>query len=86
MSEQTRPELDNEGRIQLPKNVRSTLSGAASISVEIRPEGVLLRPEAEDIDNTEALLADMLPQDAPPEKRNIFRQIGRIFRRNRNRK
>lgn len=82
MSEQTQPELDDDGRIQLPKNVRPTLSEAARISVEIRPEGVLLRPEAEDIDNTDALLMSMLPQDAPPEKHNIFTRVGRIFRRN----
>lgn len=86
MSEQTRPELDQDGRIQLPRNVRPTLAQAANISVEIRPEGVLLRPEAEDIDNTDALLAGMLPQDAPPEKRNIFTRIRRILRRNRSRK
>lgn len=84
--EQTQPELDAEGRIQLPKNVRSTLSEAASISVEIRPEGVLLRPESEDIDNTEALLTSMLPQDAPPEKRNIFTRVGRLLKRNRSQK
>jgi ABC-type methionine transport system ATPase subunit len=86
MSEQTQPELDAEGRIQLPKNVRATLSEAASISVEIRPEGVLLRPESEDIDNTEALLISMLPQDAPPEKRNIFTRVGRLFKRIRSQK
>lgn len=82
MSEQTQPELDEDGRIQLPKNVRSTLSEAARISVEIRQEGVLLRPETEDIDNTESLLVGILPQDAPPEKRNIFRRLRRLFKRN----
>ena len=86
MSEQTQPELDADGRIQLPKNVRPTLSEAARISVEIRPEGVLLRPEAEDVDNTEALLAGILPQDAPPEKQTIFTRFGKIFRRNRSQK
>lgn len=81
MSEQTQPELDDEGRIQLPLNARPTLDGAARITIEVRPEGILLRPEAEDDDNTDALLAGMLPQDKPPEKRTIFSRLGRLFGR-----
>ena len=38
------PALDDEGRIQLPAAVRSHLDDATRIAVEIRPEGVLLRP------------------------------------------
>jgi hypothetical protein len=44
----------------------------AQIAVEIRPEGVLLRPESEEQDNTDALLADM-QDDAPKPKRRLFR-------------
>jgi len=68
------PVLDEGGRIQLPDAVRSQLAEAARISVEIRPEGVLLRPEVEQMDDTEAALRDMLPQDAPPERRRWFRR------------
>ena len=50
-----------------PSQVRSQLTQAANIAVEIRPEGVLLRPEEDEVDNMSALLQDMLPQDAPPE-------------------
>lgn len=74
-SEEAALNLDGEGRIQLPQEVRSTLTQAARISVEVRPEGVLLRPENEDHDDTEALLQEMLPQDAPPAKRGF---LGRL--------
>ena len=70
------PKLDENGRIQLPEQVRAQLNGAPRISVEIRPEGVLLRPEVEQVDDTAALLQEMMPQDAPPEKRRF-----RLFRR-----
>lgn len=70
------PKLDAEGRIKLPPTVQSHLAEADRIAVEIRPEGVLLRPEEAEEDNTEALLQEMLPQDTPPEKRRL-----RLFRR-----
>lgn len=70
--------LDAEGRIQLPSAVRTHLSDADRIAVEIRPEGILLRPEENEVDDTSALLAEMLPQDKPPEKGGLLR---RIFRR-----
>jgi ABC-type lipoprotein export system ATPase subunit len=65
----TPPALDDEGRIQLPAAVRSHLTVAARIAVEIRPEGVLLRPEQEIEDNTDALLQDMLPRGNGTGKR-----------------
>ena len=46
---------------QLPEAVRTRLDEAARIAVEIRPEGVLLRPEMDVEDDTGALLQDMLP-------------------------
>lgn len=70
--------FDEAGRIRLPEMVRAQLNEAARIAVEIRPEGVLLRPENEEQDNVGALLQEMLPQDAPPEKRRGLR----LFRRN----
>ncbi|MBN2470861.1 MAG: ABC transporter ATP-binding protein [Anaerolineae bacterium] len=60
------PHLDDSGRIQLSAAVRRHLDTAARISVEIRPEGVLLRPEQEDQHDTDGLLSSMLPQDTPP--------------------
>lgn len=77
--------FDDSGRIRLPEPVRQQLTTAANIAVEIRPEGVLLRPEEEDDDGVDAALQDMLPQDAPPENRRR-RILPRLFRRNKNRK
>lgn len=70
------PRLDDSGRIRLPDAVRSQLAEAPRIAVEIRPEGVLLRPEVDEQEDTDAILQDMLPQDAPPEKRR-WRLFGR---------
>jgi len=69
--------FDDHGRIQLPDAVRIQLAHGSNIAVEIRPEGVLLRPEQPDEDNVDALLQDILPQDAPPDANRRFR----IFRR-----
>jgi putative ABC transport system ATP-binding protein len=66
------PTLDEQGMIHLPSAARSQLAEAQRIAVEIRPEGVLLRPEAEAPDDANAMLQDMVPQDAPPEKRWRF--------------
>ncbi len=73
----TPPALDEEGRIRLPPLVRSHLDSAARIAVEIRPEGVLLRPEQESEDDTEALLQTMLPRSAPRKRWWPFRRNGR---------
>lgn len=59
---ETPPTLDEEGRIRLPAAVRSHLDEAARITVEVRPEGVLLRPEQDIEDNTDVLLQDILPR------------------------
>lgn len=67
------PTLDSAGRITLPDLVRAQLSSAPRIGVEIRPEGVLLRPEYEE-DYT--LAGKLLPQDAAPKRRR-FRLFGR---------
>ena len=76
------PRVDAEGQIRLPDAVRAQLAGAPRIAIEIRPEGVLLRPEADKTDDTEALLQEMLPQDAPPEA-NGRGLLGRFRRRKR---
>ncbi len=77
------PTLDNQGRIQLPDAVRQQLLEAGRIAVEVRPEGVLLRPEIDIEDDAEALLQDMIPQDSPPQKRRGFlaRLMGRLRRK-----
>lgn len=73
----TSPSLDSSGRITLPDLVRSQLAGAPRIGVEIRPEGVLLRPEYDSVD-THLLGGKLLPQDAAP-KRKRFRLFGRAM-------
>jgi len=73
----TPPALDQEGRIRLPAPVRSHLDNATRIAIEIRPEGVLLRPEQESEDDTEALLQNMLPRSAPRKGWWPFRRNGR---------
>jgi ABC-type lipoprotein export system ATPase subunit len=75
-ADEQKPTMGDDGRILLPEAVRSQLTEAPRISVEIRPEGVLLRPEANESDDFSAALQDMLPQDAPPEKRSW-----RLFKR-----
>lgn len=79
-SNERRLSFDDGGRIRLPEVVRHHLNGGRNIAVEIRPEGVLLRPEDEEDENVGALLVDMLPQDAPPERR---RRRLLLFRRGR---
>lgn len=73
MDEET-PALDEAGRLQLPGAVRAQL-GEARIAVEIRPEGVLLRPESA-AEADESGFGDLLPQDAAPKKarRGLFRR------------
>lgn len=55
------PTLEEDGRIRLPSAVRSQLTDVARIAVEVRPEGILLRPEHDLPDETGAILQDMLP-------------------------
>jgi ABC-type methionine transport system ATPase subunit len=69
------PVLDAEGRIQLPKAVRSRLDEAVRISVEMRPEGVLLRPEQAIKDDTDAILQDMLPQNGNSTGKRGWRRL-----------
>jgi len=70
--------LDDAGRIKLPTEVRDHLSTAPRIAVEIRPEGVLLRPDNDAVDDASAALQEILPQDAPPERHTL---LSRLFRR-----
>lgn len=67
---QKKPTLNHDGAIQLPSAAIAHLNSGAPISVEIRPEGVLLRPEREEIFAT---VNDGL-QDAPPPRRRWFRR------------
>jgi ABC-type lipoprotein export system ATPase subunit len=63
--------FDDGGRLQLPDAARGQLHDASNIAVEIRPEGVLLRAERDEDDSVDALLQDILPQDAPPKKKGF---------------
>jgi ABC-type lipoprotein export system ATPase subunit len=71
------PVLDDSGRVRLPTPVRAQLGEAQRIAIEIRPEGVLLRPE-NDVADDHSAFHDFVPQDAPPEH---HRWLGRLFRR-----
>ena len=73
--------VDDSGRIKLPDKVQSHLAEAHRIAVEIRPEGVLLRPEADDDEDFTGLLSDILPQDSPPPKRGLFSRLRRKKRK-----
>jgi ABC-type multidrug transport system ATPase subunit len=72
---ETSPTLDGDGHIYLPDAVRAQLADAARIAVEIRPEGVLLRPETESDDD----FSVRMWQDAPPapRRRKWFRRTAR---------
>ena len=58
--------------------LRAMLRQAPNIAVEIRPEGVLLRPEQEDEVYGDAILGDMLPQDAAPDRKGLFHWLRRL--------
>ena len=76
------PTLDVEGRIQLPETAQSYLASADRIAVEVRPEGVLLRPEADD-DSFDGGTDGLVSEDTPPPKqRGIFGRVTRRLRRN----
>lgn len=70
--------VDDAGRIKLPDKVKLHLSDAHHIAVEIRPEGVLLRPESAEDEELSGTIDDILPQDSPPPKRGL---LGRLRRR-----
>lgn len=73
------PALDDGGRIKLPDQARAYLSDAARIALEIRPDGVLLRPEADDEHGAMGDVAGGLHQDAPPKSQG--RRLRLPFRR-----
>ncbi len=79
--DEQRPALDDNGRITLPESVRSRLAEKPYIAVEIRPEGVLLRPEEDDADSGHLMLQEMLPEDAPPAPSRLRRLWRRIRRK-----
>jgi ABC-type lipoprotein export system ATPase subunit len=75
LTDEETPALDASGKLQLPDAVRAQLGETPHFSIEIRPEGVLLRPETES--DEDAGFGDLVPQDAPPERGSRFR----LFRR-----
>jgi putative ABC transport system ATP-binding protein len=68
--------IDAEGKVQLPQQARTKLNVAPRFAVEIRPEGVLLRPELDELEGR-TTLHDI--QDAPPPKRRSL--FGRLLGR-----
>lgn len=77
-----RPALDETGRITLPEMIRARLAEKPYIAIEIRPEGVLLRPEADDNDPSHLMLQEMLPEDAPPPPARWKRLLRRTRKKN----
>jgi ABC-type lipoprotein export system ATPase subunit len=75
VADEAAPVVDESGRIRLPDAVRAQLAEAPHFSIEIRPEGVLLRPETESDDD--AGFGDLVPQDTAPESKRRLR----LFRR-----
>ena len=76
------PKMDLEGRIQLPESVRAQLTGVSRVAVEVRPEGILLRPETDTAPDTtgQQALLDALPADAGPDadkRRGLFGRGGK---------
>ncbi|MEZ4671079.1 MAG: ABC transporter ATP-binding protein [Anaerolineae bacterium] len=72
--DEQRPAVDEHGRITLPEAVRSKLAEKPYLAVEIRPEGVLLRPESDDAH----LLEAFIPEDAPPAPGRLRRVLRRL--------
>ncbi len=79
--EQAASQVEPDGKLQLPDEVRKHLTAADRIAIEIRPEGVLIRPETVEVDDTTALLTDMLPADAPPQESKTKRGLLTMFQR-----
>ena len=73
--DEQRPSLDAQGRITLPEAVRLRLAEKPYLAVEIRPEGVLLRPESDDATH---LLEAFIPEDAPPAPGGLRRVLQRL--------
>jgi ABC-type lipoprotein export system ATPase subunit len=66
--------LSDEERLRLPETVRRQLALADQVIVEIRPEGVLLRPELEDSDTGTGPPGDVPEPDKPPRRRRLWRR------------
>jgi ABC-type lipoprotein export system ATPase subunit len=79
--DQQAPTMAPSGSIQLPAAAQQVLSSAPRVAVEIRPEGVLLRPDADESFDAASALHAILPQDAPPQPR--ARLIKRLLKRRR---
>ena len=69
--------VDEDGRLSLPKTLQAQLATADNIAVEVRPEGILLRPESDSSEmlDPSTLAHDRLPQDAPPPRRQLLNWV-----------
>ena len=67
------PQLSEDGSIRLPTVARGQLATADRIAVEIRPEGILLRPESDSHgDDVNAMMQDSAPEEATGRRRFSF--------------
>jgi ABC-type lipoprotein export system ATPase subunit len=64
--------VDTAGYLKLPAGAQTHLQNAHRVKVEVRPEGVLLRPEIEDLDGQYHLANPHLPPDTAPQRRRLF--------------
>jgi ABC-type lipoprotein export system ATPase subunit len=65
--------LSDEERLRLPETVREQLAIADQVIVEIRPEGVLLRPELEDAEGGAGPSGEVPEADKPHRRRWLRR-------------
>ncbi len=65
-SDDSIPLLDENGRVHLPALAREALRDADRIALEIRPDGVLLRPETAAAPDA---AFDLMPQETPQKKK-----------------
>lgn len=61
--------MAENGQIRLPQGAQAHLQAAGRVMVEVRPEGVLLRPETNESDDMHTHLSAILPADPAPKKR-----------------
>ena len=67
------PQLAADGSIVLPTVARGQLASADRIAVEIRPEGILLRPESDSHgDDVNAMMQDSAPEEPGGKRRFPF--------------
>lgn len=71
------PQVNVDGSIRLPEMARAQLANAEHVAIEIRPEGILLRPETSAEEDMSSILQDNPPEDAKSKQRGFFARRNR---------